>query len=116
MGTTKKATLSYGEGKSIEFPMLSGSVGPDVVDIRTLYAKTGIFTYDPGFLSTASCSSKITYIDGDAGVLLYRGFPIEQLAVNCDFLEVCYLLLNGELPNKEAKAKFDWTVTRHTMV
>src|SRR6266571_2785455 len=80
MSPTKKATLSYGEGKSIEFPMLSGSVGPDVVDIRTLYAKTGIFTYDPGFLSTASCSSKITYIDGDAGVLLYRGYPIEQLA------------------------------------
>ena len=77
MGSTKKATLSYGEGNSIEFPMLSGSVGPEVVDIRTLYAKTGIFTYDPGFLSTASCSSKITYIDGDAGVLLYRGFPIE---------------------------------------
>src|SRR5436853_7758279 len=116
MGSTKKATLSYGEGKSIEFPMLPGSVGPDVVDIRTLYAKTGIFTYDPGFLSTASCSSKITYIDGDAGVLLYRGYPIEQLAVHCDFLEVCYLLLNGELPTVEQKKTFDWTVTRHTMV
>jgi citrate synthase len=103
MGSTKKATLSYGEGKSIEFPMLSGSVGPDVVDIRTLYAKTGIFTYDPGFMSTASCSSKITYIDGDQGVLLYRGYPIEQLAVHCDFLEVCYLLLNGELPNQKQK-------------
>src|SRR5437016_9765582 len=116
MGSTKKATLSYGEGKSIEFPMLSGSVGPDVVDIRTLYAKTGIFTYDPGFLSTASCSSKITYIDGDAGVLLYRGYPIEQLAVHCDFLEVCYLLLNGELPDKKQKEAFVNIVIHHTMV
>ncbi len=116
MGPTKKATLSYGEGKSIEFPMLSGSVGPDVVDIRTLYAKTGIFTYDPGFMSTASCSSKITYIDGDAGVLLYRGYPIEQLAVHCDFLEVCYLLLNGELPNQKQKEEFVNVVTHHTMV
>src|SRR3977135_1561432 len=101
MGSTKKATLTYGEGKSIEFPMLSGSFAPDVVDIRTLYAKTGLFTYDPGFLSTASCSSKITYIDGDAGVLLYRGYPIEQLAGDCDFLEVCYLLLNGPGPNRQ---------------
>src|SRR5436305_230781 len=116
MGSTKKATLSYGEGKSIEFPMLSGSVGPDVVDIRALYAKTGIFTYDPGFLSTASCSSKITYIDGDAGVLLYRGYPIEQLAVHCDFLEVCYLLLNGELPDKKQKEGFVNIVIHHTMV
>src|SRR5882672_8458747 len=116
MGPTKKATLSYGEGKSIEFPMLSGTVGPDVVDIRTLYAKTGIFTYDPGFMSTASCSSKITYIDGDAGVLLYRGYPIEQLAVHCDFLEVCYLLLNGELPDQKQKQEFVNIVTHHTMV
>src|SRR6266699_4108665 len=82
MNPTKKAVLSYGDGKSIEFPVLSGSIGPDVVDIRALYAKTGMFTYDPGFLSTASCSSKITYIDGDQGVLLYRGYPIEQLAVH----------------------------------
>src|SRR5258707_1530419 len=116
MGPTKKATLSYGEGKSIEFPMLSGTVGPDVVDIRTLYGKTGMFTYDPGFMSTASTQSKITYIDGDQGVLLYRGYPIEQVAVHCDFLGVCYLLLNGELPKKAEKEKFDWTVTRHTMV
>ncbi|TMH52114.1 MAG: citrate (Si)-synthase, partial [Betaproteobacteria bacterium] len=116
MSSTKKATLSYGEGKSIEFPILSGSVGPDVVDIRTLYAKTGIFTYDPGFLSTASCSSKITYIDGDAGVLLYRGYPIEQLAVHCDFLEVCYLLLNGELPDAKQKEGFVNIVIHHTMV
>ncbi|HYT84983.1 MAG TPA: citrate/2-methylcitrate synthase, partial [Burkholderiales bacterium] len=107
MNPTKKAVLSYGDGKSVEFPVLSGSIGPDVVDIRALYAKTGMFTYDPGFLSTASCSSKITYIDGDQGVLLYRGYPIEQLAVHCDFLEVCYLLLNGELPNTKQKEEFD---------
>ena len=79
-------------------PVMSGTIGPDVVDIRPLYAKTGKFTYDPGFMSTASCKSAITYIDGDNGVLLYRGYPIEQLAEKCDFLEVCYLLLKGELP------------------
>src|SRR5215467_3605169 len=80
----KTATLKLPDGKTLEFPVLKGSVGPDVVDIRTLYGKSGMFTYDPGFLSTASCSSKITYIDGDQGILLYRGYPIEQLAVNCD--------------------------------
>ena len=116
MPSNKTATLNYGDGKSIEFPVQSGSIGPDVVDIRTLYGKTGMFTYDPGFLSTASCSSKITYIDGDEGILLYRGYPIEQLAVNCDFLEVCYLLLNGELPNAKQKKEFDDIVTHHTMV
>jgi len=113
---SKTATLNYGDGKSIEFPVQSGSIGPDVVDIRALYGKTGMFTYDPGFMSTASCSSKITYIDGDQGVLLYRGYPIEQLAVNCDFLEVCYLLLNGELPAPKQKKEFDNIVTHHTMV
>jgi citrate synthase len=112
----KKATLQLPNGGSIDFPVLSGSVGPDVVDIRALYGKTGVFTYDPGFLSTASCASTITYIDGDQGVLLYRGYPIEQLAVHCDFLEVCYLLLNGELPNQQQKDQFVGTVTRHTMV
>ena len=112
----KKATLTLSDGRSIDFPVFSGSVGPDVVDIRTLYGKTGVFTYDPGFLSTASCSSTITYIDGDQGVLLYRGYPIEQLAVHCDFLEVCYLLLNGELPNVKQKEEFVGMVTRHTMV
>src|SRR6476660_9411219 len=112
----KTASLKLPDGKSLDFPVLSGSTGPDVVDIRPLYSKTGYFTYDPGFLSTASCSSAITYIDGDNGVLLYRGYPIEQLATHCDFLEVCYLLLNGELPKKAEKDKFDWTVTRHTMV
>ncbi len=111
-----KVSLTYGEGKSTEFPVHGGTLGPDVFDIRKLYGTTGMFTYDPGFLSTASCSSRITFIDGDEGVLLYRGYPIEQLAVNCDFLEVCYLLLNGELPNKDQKHKFDWTITRHTMV
>ncbi|MDA1117585.1 MAG: citrate synthase [Proteobacteria bacterium] len=112
----KKATLTLHDGKKIEFPVLSGSIGPDVVDIRTLYGKTGVFTYDPGFLSTASCNSTITYIDGDAGILLYRGYPIEQLAKHCDFLEVCYLLLNGELPSAKQKGEFDDMVTRHTMV
>jgi citrate synthase len=114
--TSKKAALNYGDGKSVEFPVVSGTIGPDVIDIRPLYAKTGMFTYDPGFLSTASCSSKITYIDGDAGVLLYRGYPIEQVAEHCDFLETCYLLLNGELPNQKQKDEFVTTVTRHTMV
>ncbi len=112
----KKATLTLHDGQKIEFPVLSGSIGPDVVDIRALYGKTGVFTYDPGFLSTASCSSTITYIDGDAGVLLYRGYPIEQLAQQCDFLEVCYLLLNGELPDRKQKEEFDNIVTHHTMV
>jgi len=112
----KKATLKLPDGGSIDFPVLSGSVGPDVVDIRALYGKTGVFTYDPGFLSTASCASTITYIDGDQGVLLYRGYPIDQLAVHCDFLEVCYLLLRGELPNRKQKDEFVGMVTRHTMV
>jgi citrate synthase len=116
MSSNKTAILNYGDGKTIEFPVQSGSIGPDVVDIRALYGKTGMFTYDPGFLSTASCSSKITYIDGDEGILLYRGYPIEQLAVNCDFLEVCYLLLNGELPNAKQKKGFDDIVMHHTMV
>src|SRR5215203_3068310 len=110
-----KANIVVGD-KSLEAPTYGGTIGPDVVDIRALYGKTGMFTYDPGFLSTAACASKITYIDGDEGVLLYRGYPIEQLAVNCDFLEVCYLLLNGELPNQDQKCTFDWTVTRHTSV
>jgi citrate synthase len=113
----KTATMSFGDGTpSIEFPVLGGSVGPEVVDIRALYARTGKFTYDPGFMSTASCKSSITYIDGDKGELLYRGFPIEQLAVNCDFLEVCYLILKGELPDVAQKQAFVGMVTNHTMV
>ncbi|MBK6983184.1 MAG: citrate (Si)-synthase [Betaproteobacteria bacterium] len=111
-----KATLTYDDGKTLELPVYGGSIGPDVIDIRALYGKTGKFTFDPGFLSTASCSSKITYIDGDAGVLMYRGYPIEQLAQHCDFLEVCYLLLKGELPKAQQKKDFDQTVTIHTMV
>ena len=112
-----KATLSFSDGSApIEMPIYKGTVGPDVIDIRKLYAQTGKFTYDPGFMSTAACNSSITYIDGDKGELLYRGYPIEQLAVNCDFLETCYLLLNGELPNAAENQKFSDTVTKHTMV
>ena len=111
-----KAILNYGDGKIVEFPVLDGTIGPDVIDIRTLYGKTGLFTYDPGFLSTASTQSSITYIDGDQGILLYRGYPIEQLAVNCDFLEVAYLILYGDLPTQVQKDKFVQLVTYHTMV
>ena len=115
--TDNKATLSFSDGSpSLEMPIYKGSIGPDVIDIRALYGKTGKFTYDPGFLSTAACNSTITYIDGDKGELLYRGYPIEQLAVNCDFLEVAHLLWNGELPNVAEKAAFVGDVTRHTMV
>ena len=113
----KLATLSFTDGTpAIDFPVVGGTVGPDVIDIRPLYSKTKKFTYDPGFMSTASCSSKITYIDGDEGILMYRGYPIENLAENCDFLEVAYLILNGELPNPTQKTEFDTTVMRHTMV
>jgi citrate synthase len=112
-----KATLSFSDGSpSVDMPIYKGTIGPDVIDIRKLYGQTGKFTYDPGFMSTAACQSAITYIDGDKGELLYRGYPIEQLAVNCDFLESCYLLLNGELPNAAQKEQFVGTVTKHTMV
>jgi len=112
-----KATLSFSNGSpSIELPVYQGNVGPDVVDIRKLYGQTGMFTYDPGFLSTASCQSAITYIDGDKGELLYRGYPIEQLATNCDYMETCHLLLYGELPNSDQKIDFVSRVTNHTMV
>ncbi len=115
--TQNKATLSFSDGSpSIEFPIHKGSVGPDVIDIRKLYGQTGKFTFDPGFMSTAACDSKITYIDGDKGELLYRGYPIEQLATGCDYLETCYLLLNGELPNQAQKDDFVYRVTHHTMV
>jgi citrate synthase len=113
--TNKKLATLKIDDKSVEFPVYGGSIGPDVIDISKLYAQTGMFTYDPGFTSTASCESKITYIDGDAGVLLYRGYPIEQLAQG-DFLETCYLLLFGELPTAEQKKDFDHRVTNHTMV
>lgn len=112
-----KATLSFSNGApSMELPVYSGNIGPDVIDIRKLYGQTGMFTYDPGFLSTASCQSAITYIDGDKGELLYRGYPIEQLAVSCDFLETCHLLLKGNLPNAQQKKDFTDLVTHHTMV
>ncbi len=112
-----KATLSFSNGSpSIDLPVYQGSVGPDVVDIRKLYGQTGMFTYDPGFLSTASCQSAITYIDGDKGELLYRGYPIEQLAENCDFLETCHLLLYGDLPDAAQKLDFTARVSSHTMV
>jgi len=109
------ATLEMG-GKRVELPVLGGSTGPNVVDIRKLYGETGAFTYDPGFTSTASCESQITFIDGDAGVLLYRGYPIDQLAEKSNFLEVCYLLLHGELPNAAEMAEFNYAITHHTMV
>ncbi|MCS6759592.1 MAG: citrate synthase [Candidatus Devosia euplotis] len=113
--TDKVAKLVIGD-QTHEFPVLSGTVGPDVIDIRTLYAKTGMFTYDPGFTSTAACDSAITYIDGDKGELLYRGYPIDRLSQGSSYIEVCYLLLYGELPNKIQLAEFDELVTRHTMV
>ena len=112
-----KATLSFSDGSpTMDLPVYKGSIGPDVIDIRKLYAQTGKFTYDPGFLSTASCNSTITYIDGDKGELLYRGYPIEQLATQCDFLDTCYLLLYGELPNAQQQVDFHKLVNNHTMV
>ncbi len=110
----KTATVTIGN-KNYDFPIRNGSTGPDVIDISTLYNKAGVFTYDPGFMSTASCDSKITYIDGEVGILRYRGYPIEQVAQG-DFLDTCYLLLEGELPNKAQKADFVERVTKHTMV
>jgi citrate synthase len=112
---TKSGTLTLGE-KNYTFPVYEGTIGPDVIDISKLYGQADVFTYDPGFTSTASCESKITYIDGDQGVLLYRGYPIDQLAEHGDFLETCYLLLYGELPTATQKKHFDDLVTRHTMV
>jgi citrate synthase len=109
------STLSI-DGNEHPFAVRSGTIGPDVIDISKLYAETGMFTYDPGFTSTASCESAITFIDGDAGILLHRGYPIDQLAENGDFLETCYLLLYGELPTAAQKADFDHRVSRHTMV
>ncbi len=112
---TDKAVLTIGD-KTFELPILKGSTGPDVVDVRKWYADSDTFTFDPGFTSTASCESKITYIDGDAGVLLHRGYPIDQLAEKSSFLEVCYLLLNGELPTADEFARFDRNITYHTML
>ena len=112
-----KATISFSNGSpSFEMPVYQGSIGPDVIDIRKLYGQTGMFTYDPGFLSTASCQSAITYIDGDKGELLYRGYPIEQLATSCDFKDTCHLLMYGDLPSVQKKKDFTHLVTNHTMV
>ncbi len=110
-------TASFRIGdKTVDLPVLKGSAGPDVVDIRKLYGETDIFTFDPGFTSTASCESQITFIDGEKGVLLYRGYPIDELAENASFLEVCYLLLHGDLPNAAEFKDYEHTITRHTMV
>ena len=103
-------------GEQIELPVMEGTVGPRVIDVRRLYAKTGCFTYDPGYTSTGSCESRITYIDGEEGVLLYRGYPIQELATNCDYPEVCYLLLNGDLPTQKQQSKFEHDITYHTML
>ena len=114
-GTTEEASLTI-DGAEHRLPLLKGTLGPDVVDITSLYQDSGTFTYDPGFTSTASCESKITYIDGDKGILLYRGYPIDQLAEHCTFLETTYLLLYGELPNADQYETFKQRMTRHTMV
>ncbi|MGB0799152.1 MAG: citrate/2-methylcitrate synthase, partial [Planktomarina sp.] len=113
--TKRTATLSL-DGNSYELPIMSPSVGPDVIDIRKLYAQAKVFTFDPGFTSTASCDSTITYIDGGAGELLHRGYPIDQLAAESHYLEVCYLLLYGELPTAAQLEEFEGIVTRHTML
>jgi len=112
---TETAKLQIGD-KTVDYPVLTGSVGPDVIDIRKLYGQTGAFTFDPGFTSTASCESALTYIDGDEGLLLHRGYPIGQLAEHSSFMEVSHLLLNGELPTQEELDKFSYTITRHTML
>src|SRR5690349_6237076 len=113
--TDKTATLNTPAG-NFDYPVLEGSVGPDVVDIRKLYAQTGMFTYDPGFTSTASCESAITYIDGEKGILLHRGYPIDQLAENSSFMEVAYLLIHGELPTGKELDEWVYTISRHTML
>ena len=119
MTGTPKGTVTLTDdttGKSWKLPVLSGSTGPDVIDIQKLYGETGMFTFDPGYMSTGSCESKITFIDGDKGILLHRGYPIDQLAEKSDFLEVAYLLQYGELPNKEKKNDWVKHITYHTMV
>jgi len=116
-GTRNTVTLTDNStGKSLELPILSGSVGPKAIDVSKLYAETGMFTYDPGFTSTASCDSDITYIDGDVGILMHRGYMIEDLAEHSDFMDVCYLLLHGELPDAKDKAAFEKSITYHTML
>jgi citrate synthase len=117
MSDTKTCSLTNpATGKSVELPVLTGSIGPAVLDIGGLYKAHGLFTYDPGFVSTASTQSAITYIDGDEGVLLYRGYPIEQLAAKCSFLEVAYLIIYGELPTKQQMDAFTWSLNHHSMI
>src|SRR5215216_7017222 len=113
--TDKTASLNIPAG-NFDYPVLDGTVGPEVIDIRKLYGEPGMFTYDPGFTSTASCQSAITYIDGEAGILLHRGYPIDQLAENSTFMEVAFLLLHGELPKKAELEDFSYTISRHTML
>ena len=115
LNASSEATFTI-NGKTVELPVYKATAGPDVVDIRALYKQTDAFTFDPGYTSTGSCESKITFIDGDKGVLLYRGYPIDQLAEQSNFLEVAYLLLNGELPDQSERERFDTSITRHTMV
>ncbi|MBF9032588.1 citrate (Si)-synthase [Rhodobacterales bacterium HKCCE3408] len=112
---TRTATLSF-DGKSFELPMHSPTAGPDVIDIQKLYSSAGVFTHDPGFTSTSSCESGLTFIDGDEGILLHRGYSIDELAEQSHYLEVCYLLLYGELPDKKTLDNFEFTITRHTMI
>ena len=118
--TAKKADtvtiVNNRDGMKYEFPIVDGSLGPSLINIGSLYRESGMFTYDPGFTSTGSCSSEITFIDGEEGILLHRGYPIEQLVENTDYLDVCYLLLHGELPSREEKRDFDYSITRHTML
>ena len=115
--TENKATLSFSDGTpSVDLPIYKGTIGPDAIDVRGLYGSTGKVSYDPGFMATATCSSAISYIDGESGELLYRGYPIEQIATNCDFLETCHLLLKGELPNANQKQEFVTKVSRYSMV
>ena len=109
------AKLTF-KGKTYELPVIKGALGPDVIDISKLYADGKVFTYDPGFTSTAACESRITYIDGDEGILLHRGYPIDQLAENGDFIETCYLLYYGELPNQAQRRSFEHAITHHTMI
>ncbi|NNC55658.1 MAG: hypothetical protein HKO07_08050 [Pseudomonadales bacterium] len=115
LNSSKKAVLSIEDGPTVDLPIYSGTLGQDVVDVSAL-AKNNHFTFDPGFVATAACESAITFIDGGKGVLLHRGYPIEQLAEHSSYLEACFLLLNGELPNKTQKQTFISTVHRHTMV
>ena len=116
MANKKFELLDVSSGKKTDLPVRAGTIGPDVIDIAALNKDHGVFTFDPGFMATASTESKITYIDGDAGVLMYRGYPIEQLAAHSSFIEVAYLLLNGELPDSKQLSEFSVNIQRHTMV